>query len=348
MKRFLKKIRDYTIGFLIKVCSKSRFLSDVYYLIFSKAFSREHQSVLAGQASYLKDLDSDQSSYYMLVRNIHRIEKGLLMKPRRNVFAKQYIEETIDSFENVWINSKNKDDQNRQLKWFVDVFTMYFEACKGDSYINSLQIRFESILKKDQGLVEPEKNLFAPYTRNLTEKNVAFEDFFSLTRRRRSVRWFLDKKVPRDLVDKAIYAAVQSPSACNRQPFTYRIIDDEELLEEVVQLPMGTTGYAHNIPMMVISIGNLNAYFSERDRHLIYIDASLANMTFMYALETLGLSSCPINWPDIEFREKGMENLLELKKYQRPIMCMGIGYPDPNGKVAYSQKKELKSIRTYN
>ena len=71
-------------------------------------------------------------------------------------------------------------------------------------------------------------------------------------------------------------------------------------------------------------------------------------MSFMLALETLGLSSCAINWPDIEAREKKMETFLKLEKYQRPLMLMGIGYPDPKGMVAFSAKRPIEEIRKYN
>jgi len=71
-------------------------------------------------------------------------------------------------------------------------------------------------------------------------------------------------------------------------------------------------------------------------------------MTFMLALETLGLSSCPINWPDIEALEKRMEKALGLEGHQRPIMCMAVGYPDPEGMVAFSEKRNIDEIRKYN
>ena len=111
---------------------------------------------------------------------------------------------------------------------------------------------------------------------------------------------------------------------------------------------MGIRGYEHNIPVLIVVIGNLAAYFDERDRHIIYIDASLANMSLMLAFETLGLSSCSINWPDIEQLEIKMEKMLHLKKYERPIMCLAVGYPDPDGKVAFSEKRSLDQLRSYN
>ena len=68
----------------------------------------------------------------------------------------------------------------------------------------------------------------------------------------------------------------------------------------------------------------------------------------MLALETLSLGSCPINWPDIEELEVKMDKVLKLEKHQRAVMCMAVGYPDPSGKVAYSEKKNLNTIRKYN
>jgi nitroreductase len=174
------------------------------------------------------------------------------------------------------------------------------------------------------------------------------EQFFTLTRQRKSVRWFLDKPVPRELIDKAMLAAGLAPSACNRQPYEFRVFDQKEQVALLSQIPMGTRGFAHNFPVFIVIVGNLDAYFDERDRHVIYVDGSLASMTFMLALETLGLSSCPINWPDIESREKRMDNALGLQPHQRPIMCLAVGYPDPEGLVAYSEKRPLDDVRSYN
>lgn len=343
IKNFFKSIKSKSKMQLISICSSSRVLSNFYYLFFSSAFNREHQSVLLGKMKYLNDVKSDTASIHQLVRNTHRIEKGLLMKPRRNVFALDYISETIDCFDKLWQKYHSKKDE--QIKWSKDVLSLYFEVTKGSAFIETQKKRFKSILENKY--LEENESKSVPY-HNKQITNISYDEFYMLSIQRRSTRWFEDKKVPRDLIDKAITVAIQSPSACNRQPFEYRIIDEKKLLKEIVELPMGTIGYAHNIPAMIVVIGNLDAYFSERDRHLIYIDSSLANMTLMFALETLRLASCPINWPDIENLEKKMQKLLNLEKFQRPIMCLAVGYPDSDGMVASSIKKDLDRIRFYN
>src|SRR5690606_16318467 len=111
------------------------------------------------------------------------------------------------------------------------------------------------------------------------------------------------RPVARELIDRAIEVGIQAPSACNRQPFRFLILDEPELVARVAKIPMGTAGYAENIPALLVAIGQLRAFHSERDRHLIYIDTALALMGVQLALETLGLSSCSINWPAIPEKE---------------------------------------------
>lgn len=322
------------------------FMSSLYYLLFSKKFKREQHAVLMGKLRYLRNVENKESTKYLLIRNTHRLEKGLLMRPMRQVFALDYIGETVEAFIKIWKPDLNIDGS--QYKWSFDVLSEYFEKTGDHQIINEQRNHFYDFVN-DFSQTKNSLQKSIPYKRNLNERPmIEFDQFYNLTKFRRSVRWFLDKSVPRELIDKAILAANQSPSACNRQPFVYRIIDDKKLLKKVANLPGGVKGYVEGIPMIIVVVGNLDAYFDERDRHVIYIDASLANMTLMLALETLGLSSCSINWPDVEKLEIGMEKALTLEKHQRPIMLIAVGYPDPNGKVAYSEKRDLELLRQYN
>jgi len=321
----------------------SALTSSVYYMLFSSKFRREERAVLAGKVKHLSESKENKANIYTLVRNVHRIEKGLLMKPRREVFALDFIGETIDNFKNLYNTSDCTP--HSQLKWAKDVLKEYFNSTASHPIIDKERIRFNEIVGSFQNYLPTS----IPYHRIESNKpNISYEDFYRLTKYRRSVRWFLNKSVPHDLIDKAILAASQSPSACNRQPFEYRIIDEPKLLDKVRNIPMGLKGYQHNIPLMIVIVGNLDAYFDERDRHVIYIDASLANMALILALETLGLSSCCVNWPDIESLEVRMDKALSLGKHQRPIMSIAVGYPDPDGMVAYSEKKDIELIRKYN
>ncbi|TIP68896.1 MAG: nitroreductase-like protein, partial [Mesorhizobium sp.] len=80
-------------------------------------------------------------------------------------------------------------------------------------------------------------------------------------------------------------------------------------------------------------------YVHERDRHLVYIDSSLASAQLMLAFQTLGLSTCAINWPDVDEREKALQAAVGLKTHERVIMFIAVGYADRDGQIPYSQKK---------
>jgi nitroreductase len=188
-----------------------------------------------------------------------------------------------------------------------------------------------------------------PYEHATIESSgVTYEQMVALSRQRRSVRWFLDKPVDRDLVDKALIVGRQAPTACNRLPYEFLVFDDPDQVQKVAAIPFGASGYAHQIPTVVVVKARLDSYFSPRDRHVPYVDASLAAMSFMFALETLGLSSSVINWPDFEPLERTMAKTLGLRPHERVVMLIAVGYADPTGLVAFSQKKDLDVLRSFN
>lgn len=342
LKQYLTKIR--IIG--LKLFASTKFTSSIYYIFFSRDFDREHQAVLKGRLTYYRKNIVEKNAYYLLRRNIHRLEKGLIMKERRSVFALEYIQETIQAYVKV-LQAEEMEHKigNKNLKWYTNVLEEYFSVVdENNPIVKKAKKDFNENLKVENDLKRPS----IPYARDFGKLNVDYDDFLKLCELRRSVRWYENKKVPQELIDKAIMAAVLSPSACNRQPFEFRIFDETEMVQKISNITWGTRGFSQNFPTIIVLVGNLEAYFDERDRHVIYIDASLAAMTFMLALETLGLSSCPINWPDISSFENTIRKILSLKDNERPIMLISCGYPDRDALVPFSEKKDLFEIRSYN
>ena len=338
----IRKVLDTLSYAAFRIFSQFELVSSLYYLLFSGAFRREHRGVIYGRLKYIEELNNSQKTSYLLRRNIHMLEKGLLMRPQRDIFALDYIEATVACYEHSLLEGDAGLDV-KELQWANDVLTEYFSIVASHPIIEKTKERFESLSPQlsDSHCI--------PYKRDFNQRPIfSYDQFLALTQWRKSVRWYLQEPVPRDLIDRAIYAAAFSPSACNRQPFEFRIFDEPSLVQEIASIPMGTRGFSQNFPVIIVVVGKLRSYFNERDRHLIYIDAALAAMSFMLALETLGLSSCPINWPDIKGYEKKMSVKLNLEPDERPVMLISVGYPDPEGMVAYSQKKSLDVIRSYN
>lgn len=303
---------------------------------------REQRAVMAGKNHYYKNLNRHNSrSMVGLRRNIHRLEKALIMKPRRDVFAKDYIMETVEWYSRVVKSSNNDDFDQSELAWAQNVLAEYFSIVKPHGEIGKAYIIFQSIDFNPKVIDQK------PFMRVKSKNLPSYEQLLTLSEYRRSVRWFKKKKVNRKFIDNALLVARQSPTACNRMPYEFRIFDDPELVKKVANIPFGTGGYADNIPIIAVVVGKLDSYFSERDRHAIYVDSSLATMGFVYALETQDISTCLINWPDFEPLERKMQKLLKLRYDERPIMLIAIGYADEEP-VPRSAKKELETIRSFN
>jgi nitroreductase len=334
MKEKIKYIYKQLKLVLLKLFYSSRILAKIYYFFFDTSFNREMFSVIQGKRSYYRISLGNNKNKFQLVRNIHKIEKGISMKNRRAVFALDYIEETVETY----LNLKNNLNNDSQMYWAKEVLYNYFEITDSNNPIIGKT--------KKKFLDNPDNFHFKniPYkSSERVESTISYDDFLILNKRRRSVRWYKQKEVNLELVNKAIELSLQSPSACNRQPFQYYIIQDEKILRRLSKLPMGTTGYADNIPLLIAVVGDLSAYFDERDRHVIYIDSSLSVMSFILALETLGLSSCIINWPDIEIKEKKIQSILKLDNNQRVILLISIGYADQEGMIPFSCKRDVKN-----
>lgn len=329
-----------------RVFGASYLLSIPFHWVIFFPFMREQRATLKGKRNYYINLkQANAKSRIALRRNIHRLEKALIMRPRWPTFAQEFILETVEVYVvsvNQFRSSPSTYDES-ELHWAHNVLKRYFEAIeKPVPQISKAQAIFE---EQDY---KPESLEVAPFTRVKPKDLPSYNQLLSLSMYRRSVRWFLKKKVARKDIDDALMVARQSPTACNRLPYEYRIFDDPELVKKVANTPFGTAGYADNIPAIAVLVGKLDSYFSTRDRHAIYVDSSLSAMSFAFALETKGISTCMINWPDFEPLERKMQKLLGLRFDERPIMLIAIGYADPKAEVPYSQKKDLAVIRSYN
>ncbi|NLF24584.1 MAG: nitroreductase family protein [Deltaproteobacteria bacterium] len=325
---------------VLKVISLSSWFSSIYYGLCSPSFRREQRAVVSGLKRHMELIRND-ASFFLLRRNAHRLEKGLVMPKRKPIFALEYIGETVTYYENCLRSGAAVCDRE-EFKWAGDILKLYFASVASNPIIERARRKFFGIV--DEQTVGQR----VPYLRGTGESPVSTEDLLALAKRRKSVRVFLQKPVPHALLDEALKIAALAPSSCNRQPVHYRFYDQPELLRELAAMPLGTAGFADNIPMICVLTGDLSAYFYERDRHSIYVDGCLSAMLFMLALESVGLASCPLNWPEIDRLDSKLETLIKLPAYERAILFMAVGYADPDGLVACSQKKDLSELRSYN
>ncbi|UPR47535.1 nitroreductase family protein [Vibrio cyclitrophicus] len=308
----------------------SRLTARIYYSIFDSSFITEQIKILKG----IKRFNHSVDNYSLLRRNTHKLEKGMTMIPRRSSFAADYIVETVCIYKSI-IDSK-KNEYN--LNWTESILDEYFSlVSKENDFIQKAFEIYSNIERKEYA----EKKV--PLIRSSVPP-LDFEDLLVACKFRKSVRWYKDKPVEKYKIEQAISLAMTAPSACNRQPFKFYYTDNHEVVLKVSNLAMGTSGFRDNIQGLFIVVGDTSYFNMAHDRHVIYIDSSLASMQLMLALDSLGLASCPINWPEIDRNNEKISKILGLSDTERTVMLISTGYERSGVKVPYSDKKEVAEV----
>ena len=83
------------------------------------------------------------------------------------------------------------------------------------------------------------KEEFIPLeSQKLSEKEVIAksENYYKKISKRRSVRDFSDKEIPREVIESILKAAGSAPSGANKQPWTFCVISNTELKSEIRKL----------------------------------------------------------------------------------------------------------------
>ena len=234
LKQFIKKILPISfIWFIvskkesfriIKIkITKSNRLFIAIDLALSKNYYREHKSFLEGAYEYENSIKNNTLNVSFLRRNIHRIEKGMLMKPRRDEFALRFILETVNSFS---VLDKKELLNVSEYNWAFEVLTEYFKLVKSN-HINYKKA-YEIFNKVKPYAVQNGQQKKIPFIIGNNKSNLTYEDFLQLNQSRKSVRWFKEKIVPKVIIDKALEIASLTPSSCNRLPYRY-IISNQNL-----------------------------------------------------------------------------------------------------------------------
>lgn len=338
----LKTLRLKIDAFIIILADHSFILRKVYFFIFSKAFRQEIKMLVAAKNDYLNKNKRHEINEFLLRRNIHRIEKGILMESKKDVFAIDYIKETVTLF---YEYLQDEQYNNCSLSnWAFQVLKEYFRTVKHTKEIISAKEIYEKCKFVPTRCKISLPVSYSEYIRNINRSN----EFEQLVYKRKSIRYFeIQHLFERDKLLKAIEIACQAPSSCNRQPFRYIIVEDKDLKRIVLSMAAGAKVFEQSMPSIVLVIGQMNLSPSESDRHLMYIDASLSSMLLMLAVENLGGNTCPINWPDKEKNDKIIRSLFDLDKYERPIMIIAVGYANKNNKVASSERKTAEEITKF-
>lgn len=155
-------------------------------------------------------------------------------------------------------------------------------------------------------------------------------------RTRRSVRKFTDKKIPKEMVDKLLEAAMSAPSAGNQQPWHFVVIDDKNILEEVPNVSLYAP-MAKEASTAIVICGDPSL---EKYPGFWVQDCSAATQNILLAAHALGLGAVWSGIYPLEDRVSGFRALLGMPDKITPLSIVILGYPEEIPKPATRFKQE--------
>ena len=142
---------------------------------------------------------------------------------------------------------------------------------------------------------------------------------------RTSIRAYRDCPVGADTVELLLRAAMAAPSAVNRQPWAFVVVDDRELLRELSgALPFAKM--AAHAPLAVVVCGDLSRNPGASGDWWV-MDASAASENLLLAAHALGLGAV---WTGVYPRDERVEAVRRqtgLPAHIVPLCVIPMGYP---------------------
>lgn len=149
-------------------------------------------------------------------------------------------------------------------------------------------------------------------------------DFNDVVFSRRSIRKFIDKDVEEEKVKLLLRYAMASPSAMNKRPLKYIVIQNKDILNKLSMLPFS----AIKSNLMIAIVADLKKAINPDMNGFWIQDASASCQNILLGARNLGLGSLWIGTYPVEAKYKLAQEILNLKSDEIPVILIHIGYTD--------------------
>ena len=176
-------------------------------------------------------------------------------------------------------------------------------------------------------------------------------NFLELVQKRQSCRKYSQQPVARELIDQCLEAARLAPSACNSQPWSFMVIDQDPLRTRVAEAAFSGI-YALNhfclaAPVLIAVVTERSRYAALLGGHFRgvqynLIDIGIAGEHLDLQAAELGLGCCWLGW----LNEKAVKKVLDLPAETHIDIMFSLGYP-AEGKLRSKSRRRLEEIRSY-
>jgi iodotyrosine deiodinase len=195
-------------------------------------------------------------------------------------------------------------------------------------------------------------------------------EFRDELRRRRTVRDFSDRPVPRDVIDTCLEAAVTAPNGANMQPWHFVVVSDPAVKRRIREeaereerdfyarkapqewldalAPLGTDAskpFLETAPYLIAVFAETFGVLPDgRKVKHYYVQESVGIATglLIAAVHHAGLASLTHTPSPMGF----LNDILGRPSHERPFLLLVVGYPAPDATVPVITKKPLADVVT--
>lgn len=161
---------------------------------------------------------------------------------------------------------------------------------------------------------------------------------------RYSLREYADGAVPPETVLRAVKLALKTPSVCNRQEWAIYHTNDSKVIEAALAMQSGNRGFGDKVQNLAIVTTDLSAFVEGKESYQPWVDGGMLAMSFVYALHSLGLGACCLNWSQTPAMDKKLRDQLDIDYNHTVAMMVAFGFPDSNNVVCASDRRDADEI----
>ena len=154
---------------------------------------------------------------------------------------------------------------------------------------------------------------------------------------RRSIRRYENKDIPEDVLQQILETGRQAPSAANRQPIRFVIVNDHDILKNLCDNLI--TRFVKNAPVVIVGCADIKSLLTGK---WAVVDATIAMQNMVIAAWTLGIGSCWIG----ACNEKKVKEMLKIPDKWKVVALLTFGYPAEKPKP--KKKKPLEKMFSFN
>lgn len=156
---------------------------------------------------------------------------------------------------------------------------------------------------------------------------------------RTSVRDYEARPVEKEKIEKMLRAAMAAPTAMNKQPWHFVIVDQRNVLDALA----GTNPYAKMLkkaPLAIVVCGNTDKMIEGGGRDFWIQDASAATENLLLAAHAMGLGAVWTGAYPSEERCISISKVLSLSDNLIPLNMIVVGYPTEHPQPKQKFKEE--------